>query len=119
MKIPAEMQIYFIALFLIIVSFVAIYHEMVRAHEVAHQQIFRYFGINSTIVFYSPFEAATIPQNFQLNSSDNRFLYFLQSFNEIFEYQFLASMAFIFLSMLIILTMVFIILSQKRKFDEG
>lgn len=119
MKIPREMQVYFVALFLIVISFVAIYHEMIRAHEIAHQQIFKYFGINSTVVFYSPFEAATIPQNVNLNASDNRFLYFLQSFNEIFEYQFLASMAFVFLSMLIILTMVFIIFSQKRKFDEN
>lgn len=119
MKIPGEMKIYFIALFLIIVSFVAIYHEMIRAHEVAHQQIFKYFGVNSTIVFYSPFEASTIPQNLSLNTSDSRFLYFIQSFNEIFEYQFLAAMAFIFLSMLIIVTMIFIILAQKRKIEES
>lgn len=116
---PNELKIYFIALALITLSFCLIYFEMISAHEIAHQKIFSYFGINSTVVFYSPFEAATIPQNFSLNSSDTRFLYFLQAFNEIFEYQFLAAVAFMFLAMLAILTAIFILIGyQKTKQQE-
>jgi len=72
LKLPREMKIYFVAILLISLSYVAIYYEMVRAHEVAHQKAFEYFGINSTIVFYSPFEAKTVPQSYNLSSEDTR-----------------------------------------------
>lgn len=120
MKIPKEIQIYFVALGLIFLSYFAIYHEMIRMHEIAHQEAFAYFGINSTIVFYSPFEAKTIPQNLNLSSDNTKFLYFIQSLNEVFEYQFLAAMAFVFLAMLVIVTVVFILIaSLKRKEEES
>jgi hypothetical protein len=115
MRIPREVKIYFIAVALILISFVTMYHEMVRMHEVAHQKAFEYFGINSTVVFYSPFEAQTIAAPSNLTAQDTRFLYFIQSLNEVFEYQFLAEMAFIFLAMLVIVTTVFILVAPKRR----
>jgi len=120
MRIPSEIKIYFIAIGLIFLSYFAMYHEMVRMHEAAHQQAFEYFGINSTVVFYSPFEAKTIPQSFNISGENQKFLYFIQSLNEVFEYQFLAEMAFMLLAMLVIVTFVFIfIASQKRKQAES
>ena len=120
LKVPREVKVYFAALALILLSFIAIYFQMIGAHEQAHQKAFEYFGINSTVVFYSPFEARTIPQNYNLSSDNSKFLYFIQSLNEVFEYQFLAMMAFLFLSMLIIITTVFILAaSQKRREGEG
>lgn len=113
--IPREIKVYFIAVALIFLSFVALYHEMVKMHEVAHQKALQYFGINSSVVFYSPFEAATIANPSNLTAADNRFLYFIQSLNEVFEYQFLAEMAFIFLAMLIIVTTVFILVAPKKR----
>jgi len=82
MRVPREVKIYFIAVVLILVSFVTMYHEMVRMHEVAHQEAFAYFGINSTVVFYSPFTAQTIAAPGNLTADDSRFLYFIQSLNE-------------------------------------
>jgi len=118
-RFPSELKIYFIALTLISLSFVAIYYEMIRAHEMAHQKTFEYFRVNSTIVFYFPFGANTVPQNYNLNKEDSRFLYFIQSINEVFEYQFLVAMAFMFLSMIIIITAIFILIaSQKRRQEE-
>lgn len=120
MKIPAEVKIYFAALFLIFLSYSLIYYEMVQAHELAHQKAFSYFGINSTIVFYSPFQAATIPQNYNLTAEDGRFLYFIQALNEVFEYQFIALMGFIFLATFAIITAVFILVAmQKRNREES
>jgi hypothetical protein len=118
LKIPREMKIYFIALALISLSYVAIYYEMVQAHEVAHQKAFEYFGINSTIVFYSPFEAKTVPQSYNLSSEDTRFLYFIQSLNEVFEYQFVTLIAFVFLSMIAIITAIFILVASGKKREE-
>ena len=115
MRIPREVKIYFIAVALIFLSFIMIYHEMVRMHEVAHQKAFEYFGINATVVFYSPFEARTIAATSNLTAENSRFLYFIQSINEVFEYQFLAEMAFIFLAMLIIVTTVFILVAPKKR----
>jgi hypothetical protein len=115
MRIPREVKVYFIAVALIFLSFVTMYHEMVRMHEVAHQEAFQYFGINSTVVFYSPFEAQTIVTSSNLTAENSRFLYFIQSLNEVFEYQFLAEMAFIFLAMLIIVTTVFILVAPKKQ----
>jgi len=118
LKIPREVKIYFIALVLISLSYVAIYYEMIRAHEVAHQKAFEYFGINSTIVFYSPFEAKTVPQSYNLSSEDSRFLYFIQSLNEVFEYQFSTLIAFVFLSMLAIITAIFILIADGKRKEE-
>jgi len=118
-KFPAELKIYFMALTLITLSFIAIYYEMVRAHEIAHQKAFEYFGVNSTVVYYFPFEASTIPQaNYNLSAQDSRFLYFIQSLNEVFEYQFLVAMAFMFLSVIIIITAIFILIASQRKRHE-
>ena len=117
-RIPREVKVYFIALSLIFISFIAIYLEMIAAHEQAHQMAFEYFGINSTVVFYSPFDARTIPQNYNITGDSSRFLYFIQALNEVFEYQFLALMAFVFLSMLIIITAVFILVASQRKPQE-
>ena len=115
MRIPKEMQIYFIAVTLLFVSFVGMYYEMIQMHEIAHQQAFSYFGVNSTIVFYSPFTAETIPVPTNISASDSRFLYFIQGLSEVFEYQFLVMMAFVFLAMLIIITMVFILLANQKR----
>lgn len=119
-KFPYELKIYFVALILITISFLAIYNEMIKAHEIAHQKTFEYFGVNSTIVYYFPFEAKTIPQtNYNLSAQDSKFLYFIQSINEVFEYQFLVAMAFMFLSVIIIITAIFILIgSQRRKQEE-
>jgi hypothetical protein len=103
---------------MISLSYVAIYYEMIQAHEMAHQKAFQYFGINSTIVFYSPFEAKTIPQNYNLSTEDSKFLYFIQSLNEAFEYQFVTLIAFVFLSMLAIITAIFILVADGKRKEE-
>jgi len=84
---------------------------LVVQHETAHQQIFRQFGVNSTIHYGFLWQSgAAWPENEYPSSTDARLGIALHSMNEVFGYQ----ISVILFPMVIMLFLIFLCLPHRE-----
>lgn len=100
---------------LISVIFIASSFTAVYQHELAHQQIFEAYGIQSKIE-WSTFKATTSPidTNLQLNETDLKTMNALHSANEVYGYQITTIIIAITIYTLINISLTLMILKAKK-----
>jgi len=93
----------------------------VYQHELVHQLIFSYFGVNSTIrVDWWGFGGGeTIPdQNETVTCDAFKEMMLLHGLNEIFDYHFLVIFFYFFVSMLFIIAVLIVIMNVLKEVKE-
>jgi hypothetical protein len=109
---------YWVVLVFFILSFIIFNIAYIYQHELTHQVIFSYFGINSTIKF-TLVGGVTIPdQNANITCDAYKEMMLLHGLNDVFDYHIGVVFYYFFVSMFFIIAILIIIIRDIEKVKE-